>query len=686
VAVTGAPSSRAHERGRTHEREARERLIALVKRHPVFRDVSARLVADLLERHPIERLSEAGIPMEPYAVLGITGGPVQLATSRKTLNVTEFDVLSVPLAGGVWVRDDDRIDWTRSWILPGPDPVYVCALPKDFHLELPQVLANALDRDAARKLGTFGASLELQEPAPLLIWMTTERAGTLPLDALTYLLAEAVARDLPFPVAIVTCGRADGLRAERWNGTAFAPVHWQPTLPIDPDDLRALVCDDGDPSTRRGRIFVVHVDDPLQLPSPEHPDYGFASETRFDQAVLVTAAVPTEVSPELRKLLAPSVRRTKESERLSFCAVTPTVLIDPAAAGARFAVYEAPTDDTLAADDAAGERARLFREACRLRIDPDAVATAWRTRRSSAAFARQIDARLRTRIHRWARAVTQRRVGLALSGGGACAYRLAGLLKRLDEAGVPVDVVAGLSGGALMGAFYCAEGRAGLDKAIERGATAGALLPLLSLSSWFMEAMVDRELGGAPIDLLEVRYVPITLELCAGAQPCARVVTAGTVGEAVRVSGTLPLMFGPTTKEGRRFADGGGAALIPAEIVRCAGADLSVSYNLMAEPADGDPLEHLPFHLGRVARCLPLVGRVVDAWVWMSSLWARASREFGDCVDVPIRFCDDRVEPFEAFAWWRASKIADDAYWDEEVKARVLEIRARWERLQIRWP
>ena len=45
-------------------------------------------------------------------------------------------------------------------------------------------------------------------------------------------------------------------------------------------------------------------------------------------------------------------------------------------------------------------------------------------------------------------------VGLALSGGGANALSQIGVLKALDEEGVPIDVIAGTSMGAIIGGLY----------------------------------------------------------------------------------------------------------------------------------------------------------------------------------------------------------------------------------------
>ena len=45
-------------------------------------------------------------------------------------------------------------------------------------------------------------------------------------------------------------------------------------------------------------------------------------------------------------------------------------------------------------------------------------------------------------------------IGLALSGGGARGGAHLGVLRALEELGVPVDVIAGTSVGAIIGGFY----------------------------------------------------------------------------------------------------------------------------------------------------------------------------------------------------------------------------------------
>jgi predicted acylesterase/phospholipase RssA len=248
---------------------------------------------------------------------------------------------------------------------------------------------------------------------------------------------------------------------------------------------------------------------------------------------------------------------------------------------------------------------------------------------------------------------------------------------------VPVDVVAGLSGGALIGAYYCTLGDAGLKLAVSLGPVFGAFLPLNSISSWFMEKGIDFSLSCAEIEEAPVRYVAVTAALPSGDRPRSRLVTSGTVGEAVRVSSTLPPLFGPSKKSKDRYTDGGAASMVPAEIVRNCGADLTVSYNVLAGPNDGNPLSALPF--GNLLRDLPVLGRMLDQWVWLTFIWFRASRQFGKFADVPIAF-DQDAQMLEAVYWPLASWVAQWGYDDPEVIAKVAVVKAKWTTLQAKWP
>src|SRR5208337_590591 len=56
------------------------------------------------------------------------------------------------------------------------------------------------------------------------------------------------------------------------------------------------------------------------------------------------------------------------------------------------------------------------------------------------------------------------KVGLALGGGYARGLAHIGVLEVLEREGIPIDIIAGTSMGALVGALYAREGKAALIK------------------------------------------------------------------------------------------------------------------------------------------------------------------------------------------------------------------------------
>src|SRR5205085_5687168 len=57
-------------------------------------------------------------------------------------------------------------------------------------------------------------------------------------------------------------------------------------------------------------------------------------------------------------------------------------------------------------------------------------------------------------LERLARAIARRRVGVALGGGAAWGLAHIALLRGLERARIPVDLLVGVSAGSLVGAFY----------------------------------------------------------------------------------------------------------------------------------------------------------------------------------------------------------------------------------------
>lgn len=191
----------------------------------------------------------------------------------------------------------------------------------------------------------------------------------------------------------------------------------------------------------------------------------------------------------------------------------------------------------------------------------------------------------REQVARWARAVTCRRVGLALSGGGGLGYAHVALIRAIRAAGLPVDLVTGTSAGAVMGAFYAAQGLAGLDRAVALGPELHAICRRAPLSSRVLGSAVDRWLDHVQLEDLVVPLYATAIDVESSLQVTLR---TGPIGTAVRAASSFPPAFGPTVAyEGgrrRRLVDGAVINNIPDDQAYLEGARVVVACNAIPAP------------------------------------------------------------------------------------------------------
>ena len=164
-------------------------------------------------------------------------------------------------------------------------------------------------------------------------------------------------------------------------------------------------------------------------------------------------------------------------------------------------------------------------------------------------------------------------VALALSGGAVrCAGHI-GVLDTLTRAGIPIDGVAGTSGGAFVGALH-ASGRYTIAQieALALEMTWWRLLaPSLSCRGfWSSEkigAVLRRFLGTATFADLQHPFVAIACDLRTGKLVA---LAEGEVARAVQASCSLPVVFTPTTIQGRLLVDGGAVSQLPVSAAQTA--------------------------------------------------------------------------------------------------------------------
>jgi len=162
-------------------------------------------------------------------------------------------------------------------------------------------------------------------------------------------------------------------------------------------------------------------------------------------------------------------------------------------------------------------------------------------------------------------------VGLALGGGGARGYAHLGVLKALCEAGIPVNVIAGTSIGAVVGAVYAAGHKVEEMQEIAQSTNVFKLLltdltyPRRGLvSGCHLENFFADLTGYKNFHDLEVDLVVIAADIIN--QDEVRL-NAGPVARAVRASTALPGVFCPVRIDNRILVDGSLVAPVPTAAV-----------------------------------------------------------------------------------------------------------------------
>ena len=171
-------------------------------------------------------------------------------------------------------------------------------------------------------------------------------------------------------------------------------------------------------------------------------------------------------------------------------------------------------------------------------------------------------------------------VALVLGAGGIKGWAHAGVLKVLDDAGVPLDLIVGVSAGALIGPLYAARRDAAQADRIALSFTPADFL------EWFLRDLRLSPRGGrmgrrlwrayGRLDFAEMAlpFAAVTLDLASGRPVVLR---SGNVGRAVEASIRPPLIGRPVRHDGCHLVDGGFHNTVPVGVARDMGAGVVIS-------------------------------------------------------------------------------------------------------------
>lgn len=214
---------------------------------------------------------------------------------------------------------------------------------------------------------------------------------------------------------------------------------------------------------------------------------------------------------------------------------------------------------------------------------------------------------------------TRPKIGLALGGGGAKGFAHIGVIKVLEANGIPIDMVAGTSIGAIAGGLY-ASGRDGaaLEKLTDSvdwlrlfgiGYENERFFELTNQITYKVPFYFDKEeellvheegvvlgdkillflrgeTGGITFNQLRLPFKATAVDLLSGK---LQILDQGEVALAMRSSFAVPGVFAPVNTGGMLLVDGGILDNLPVDVVRSMGADIVIAVDLSAlEPRKKD--------------------------------------------------------------------------------------------------
>lgn len=261
----------------------------------------------------------------------------------------------------------------------------------------------------------------------------------------------------------------------------------------------------------------------------------------------------------------------------------------------------------------------------------------------------------------------QNGVALALGGGVARGWSHIGVLRALDEANIPISMIAGTSIGAVVGGCYLA-GKLDELEEFARSITRRNILRYIDFTlgkSGFIAGnklaeRLDEELGDIHIEELGKRFVAVATEIDTGHEVWLE---HGQLAPAIRASYALPGVFQPVTHMGKHLVDGALVNPVPVSACRAFEQKVVMAVNLDRETfarssvVRSTSIEHshyeenqhsleevpsswLPFNFGNTfttkKQKLGITGVMIEAFNIIQDRIIR-SRLAGDPPDVTIR-------------------------------------------------
>lgn len=195
------------------------------------------------------------------------------------------------------------------------------------------------------------------------------------------------------------------------------------------------------------------------------------------------------------------------------------------------------------------------------------------------------------------------RIGLALGGGAARGLAHIGVLDVLEKEGIPIDMIAGTSIGALVGAVYAQ--KKDINSMKELAIALGSKrFKFLADPAWprtglvrgrRIEEKLKSIIGNAQFSDLKIPFACVATDIDNGEEV---VIQEGLVWEGIRASSSVPILFSLVEREDSHLVDGGLVNPVPVSVLQTMGADFIIAVNVLASAKNSkETREHNIFNV-----------------------------------------------------------------------------------------
>jgi len=179
----------------------------------------------------------------------------------------------------------------------------------------------------------------------------------------------------------------------------------------------------------------------------------------------------------------------------------------------------------------------------------------------------------------------KRKIGLALGGGAARGVAHIGVLEILEKSNIPIDMIAGTSAGAAIGALYAQGKNTGELKKLaqswdwkQRAQVIDLALPRSGfIAGHRIKKLLKSIIGDVNFDELNIPFACVATDVMTGEEV---VINHGSVLEAVRASISVPIILSIVKYGGRYLVDGGLVNPVPVSVLKDMGADFIIAVNV----------------------------------------------------------------------------------------------------------